>query len=179
MKEICENIIDIVNNSISAGATMIEIQLDENPSKDLLSLSITDNGKGMDSETVKSISDPFYTSKNQKKVGMGTSLLKFHSELSGGQFSISSEPAKGTKVEATFGLTHPDRQPLGDLSGTLLMFLTGNPEIRFTYNHSTDKGIFRIDSMEIKDALGGLELNIPEVRPILKDFINSNLDATS
>lgn len=177
MKEICENIIDIVNNSIGAGATVVEIEVEENTASDLLILSISDNGKGIDPDTLSNISDPFYTTKKEKKIGMGTSLLKFHAELTGGDFIIESYPGKGTLVRATFGLSHVDRQPLGDITGTLLLFLSGNPGLHLIYKHTTDAGSFTFDSLEVKDALGGVKLSSPEVRNILKDFIQSNLDA--
>ncbi len=177
MKEICENIIDIVNNSISAGATVVEIEIEENTDRDLLSLSISDNGKGIDSDTLRNISDPFFTTKSKKKVGMGTSLLKFHAELTGGNFEIESKPGKGTRVKATFGLNHVDRQPLGDITGTLLLFLTGNPEIHLIYKHIINGNSFILDSLEVKNALGGVKLNRPELRTILRNYIQSNLDA--
>ncbi len=175
MKEICENIIDIVNNSIRAEATHIKIEIQENAEADALSLAITDNGSGMDRVTLNRIADPFYTTKQGKKTGMGTSLLKYHAELTGGHFFISSESGKGTKVIAEFGLTHVDRQPLGDITGTLLLFLTGHPDIQFTYRHISRGGTFTFDSFELKDALG-MALNTPGVRPVVKEYIENNLE---
>ena len=177
MKEICENIIDIVNNSIVAGATNIEIEISEDVAGDILRISIKDNGKGIEPDQLQRISDPFFTSKAKRRIGMGTSLLKFHAELTGGEFSIQSKPGEGTGVFASFGLSHVDRQPLGDISGTLLMFLTANPNVSITYRHVTDHGSFGFDSAELKDALGGVQLNRPEVRNILKEYISSNLSA--
>jgi len=177
MKEICENIIDIVNNSISAGATVVEIEIEENADRELLLLSVTDNGKGIDADTLKNISDPFYTTKIRKKVGMGIPLLKFHAELTGGNFKIESQPGKGTVVRAVFGLHHVDRQPLGDITGTLLLFLTGNPEIHLIYKHVINAHSFTLDSLEVKNALGDVKFNRPEVRTVLKDYIQSNLEA--
>ncbi|MCF8364565.1 MAG: ATP-binding protein [Bacteroidales bacterium] len=176
MKEICENIIDIVNNSIVAGATKIEIEIGEEVAGDVLRISIKDNGKGIEPDQLQRISDPFFTSKAKRRIGMGTSLLKFHAELTGGEFSIQSEQGKGTRVDVRLGLTHIDRQPLGDLSGTLNMLLISNPEIHFIYHQYTDKGSFSFDSAEISDALGGLRLNHPEVRVVLNEFIQNNLD---
>lgn len=174
MKEICENIIDIVNNSIRAKATNIKIEIQENTDTDTLSLAITDNGSGMDRVTLGRIADPFYTTKQGKKTGMGTSLLKYHAELTGGHFYISSESGKGTKVIAEFGLTHVDRQPLGDITGTLLLFLTAHPEIHLRYKHTTPSGTFNLDSFELQEALG-VKLNSSGVRPVIKEFIENNL----
>jgi anti-sigma regulatory factor (Ser/Thr protein kinase) len=174
MKEICENIIDIVNNSIRAEATLIKIEVHENKKADTMTLAITDNGTGMDRITLNRIADPFYTTKQGKKTGLGTSLLKYHAELTGGHFFISSESGKGTKVIAEFGLKHIDRQPLGDITGTLLLFLTGHPDIQFKYNHITGKGTFKLDSFELSEALE-MKLNSPGVRPVIKEFIENNL----
>lgn len=176
MKEICENIIDIVNNSIGADASKIEIEILEKPADDLLCISITDNGTGMDSTLLKQITDPFYTTRKWKKTGMGIPLLQHHAELSGGRLSITSRPGEGTKVTAYFGLTHIDRQPLGDIAGTLLLFLTSNPEIHFVFQQTTSVGKFTLDSLEIQEALGGIKLNRPEARDILKEYINNNLE---
>lgn len=175
MKEICENIIDIVNNSIRAEATNIKIEIHENQKSDTLTLAITDNGSGMDRVTLNRIADPFYTTKEGKKTGMGTSLLKYHAELTGGHFFITSDSGKGTKVIAEFGLTHMDRQPLGDITGTLLLFLTGHPDILFKYKHKASKGTFVLNSAELKEVLG-MELNTPGVRPIIKEYIENNLE---
>ncbi len=175
MKEICENIIDIVNNSIRADATIIKIEIHENKKADNLTLAITDNGSGMDRVTLNRIADPFYTTKKGKKTGMGISLLKYHAELTGGEFFISSESGKGTKVIAEFGLSHMDRQPLGDITGTLLLYLTAHPDINFKYRHITEDGTFSLDSIELKEALG-VELNSHGVRPLLKEFIMNNLE---
>ncbi|HPE87466.1 MAG: ATP-binding protein [Bacteroidia bacterium] len=177
MKEICENIIDIVNNSIRAEANFIRIDIQENEARDLLTLAITDNGKGMDRVTLDTIADPFYTTKKGKKTGMGTSLLKYHAELTGGHFFISSESGIGTQVIAEFGLTHLDRQPLGDMTGTLLLLITSHPEVHFRYKHTTSEGTYLLDTEEIRDALGGIALNQREIRNILKELITSNLES--
>ncbi|PID93807.1 MAG: ATP-binding protein [Bacteroidetes bacterium] len=176
MKEICEHIVDIVNNSIRAEADHVVIAIEEQPQHNTMTLTITDNGTGMDQETLNRISDPFFTTKKGKKTGMGTSLLKYHAELTGGTFSIVSTLSKGTRVSATFGLNHIDRQPLGDIIGTLLLFLTGHPEVHLIYTHSTPNGSFTLDSKELTEALG-VPLNSNGVRPILKEFIKNNLTA--
>lgn len=102
MKEIVDHIIDIVNNSISAGAQNITIQIEESIKNDYLKLTIIDDGKGIDTDTIKIITDPFFTTKKDKKVGLGISLLKYHAELSEGKFQIKSELNKGTEVIASF-----------------------------------------------------------------------------
>ena len=174
MKEIVDHIIDIVNNSISAGAHNIIIDLQESATNDYLKISIIDDGKGIDENTIKKITDPFFTTKKDKKVGLGTSLLKYQAELAGGSFLIKSELNKGTEIKATFQLSHIDRQPMGDIAGTIILLITSHSNIHFIYKHQTDDGVFQIDTTEIKDILNDICNNII-MRRSLKEYIDENL----
>ena len=72
MKELSLNILDIVENSVKAGATLTEILLTEEQNQ--LTITIRDDGCGMDAETVKRVTDPFYTTRTTRKVGLGLPL---------------------------------------------------------------------------------------------------------
>mgnify|MGYP001294764079 CR=1 FL=1 len=102
MKDIALHILDVANNSISAKATLVEIVVNEQPDTNTFTLSIIDNGKGMSSEILEQVTDPFYTTRTTRKVGLGIPLLKQNAEQSGGKLSLESEPGKGTKLEAVF-----------------------------------------------------------------------------
>ena len=91
MKEIALHILDITQNSIKAGANEIRITLSESIPDDLLSLTIADNGKGMDAESCRRASDPWFTSRTTRKVGLGLPLLKMNAGLTGGGMTIDSE----------------------------------------------------------------------------------------
>jgi signal transduction histidine kinase len=115
MREITLHLLDIAENSVAAGAKNIDIYIEENLLKDRLYLSIEDDGKGMDEETVKAITDPFTTSRTERKVGLGIPLLKNAAEACEGSLTVTSALGKGTKIEATFQHSHIDRMPLGDV----------------------------------------------------------------
>ena len=69
MKELSLNILDITKNSVTAGAENIEIFLIEDE-KGILTITIKDDGCGMSEETLNKVSNPFYTTRTTRKVGM-------------------------------------------------------------------------------------------------------------
>ena len=138
MEDLSLHILDIVENSIAAGAKNIEIKIIEEQKKDLLTIEIIDDGKGMDEKTLKKVLDPFYTTRNTRKVGLGLPLLAQSAEESGGSIKIESEPRKKTTVKATFGYSHIDRKPLGDVGETLKVLIAGNPDIDFIFEYQKD-----------------------------------------
>ena len=114
MQELSLNVLDIAQNSISAGATLTEITI-EVDEKDFLAITIKDNGKGMDSETVKNVTSPFFTSRTTRKVGMGVPFFKQAAEDTGGSFTITSEVGVGTTIKAVFDTNNIDYTPLGEV----------------------------------------------------------------
>lgn len=172
MREISLHILDIVQNSISAGASLIEVSIYENTEKDEFAVTITDNGKGMSEDMVKSVIDPFTTSRTTRKVGLGIPLFKTAAELTGGNFEISSCVGSGTVVKATFVRSSIDRQPLGDIAGTMLGLFTSYESIDFLYSHEIDSSVFKADTRELKEVLGGVPLSQPEVYLWLTDYLS-------
>ena len=133
MQDISLHILDIAENSIAAAASTIAIVITEDVKLDLLTVKITDNGRGMDEKTLQRALDPFYTSKPGKRVGLGIPLLAQAAREGGGSFDITSKPDGGTMLTATFMLSHPDRKPLGDVDGTVRMLQLTHPEIQLKY----------------------------------------------
>jgi len=176
MKDLSLHILDIVQNSIRAKAGLIEIDIQELPESDQLIITITDNGTGMTENQVKLAIDPFYTSRNTRKVGLGLSLFKQNAEISGGKLDLISEYGKGTKVTAIFGLSHIDRPVLGDLTGTLLLLICDSETIEYVYKHKTPHGEYELDTREIRQTLDGVPVNHPEVRAFLREMLNENLE---
>ncbi len=175
MKELSLHIMDIAQNSIRAEATFIEISIEENLVLNILFICIKDNGKGMDSDTLARSIDPFYTSRNTRKVGLGLSLLKQNAEMAGGSFTIESLEKIGTTVKANFQLNHIDRAEMGDLPGVITLLVGANPNLEFVYTHNVNHQIYIFDTREIKEALDNLPLNLPEVLANLKEMITENL----
>jgi K+-sensing histidine kinase KdpD len=177
MKDLSLHILDIVQNSIRAKAKLIGIEISENPEIDQLIITITDDGTGMSQEEVIRAIDPFYTSRTTRKVGLGLSLFKQNAEVTGGSLTIESEPGKGTKVTATFGLQHVDRPIIGDLVGTLLILIAdAKSESDYVFKHQTKTGTFELDTRQIRQTLENVPINHPEVRSFLKEMIQENLE---
>ena len=150
MEDLSLHILDIVENSVRAHAKKIEIKIIEEKKKDLLTIEIIDDGKGMDKKTLKNVLDPFFTTKNIKRVGLGLSLLAQSAEESGGSIKIESKPGQGTKVKAVFGYSHIDRKPLGDIYESLKVLIIANPDINFIYKYQKDNANYHLDTKGIK-----------------------------
>jgi len=176
MKEIALHILDIAENSIAAGAGKVAISVKNEAASDLLSIRIEDNGKGMSKDEIRRCSDPFFTSRTTRQVGMGIPLLRQHAEMCGGALKIQSQKGVGTMVEATFLLGHPDRQPLGDLEGSWLLLVTSNPHMEWELICSAGAGDFYISTSEIKETLEVKYIRGNDLTSTLKRMIRNNLD---
>lgn len=171
MKELSLHITDIVQNSIVAGASLVEITIIEDIQKNILEISVKDNGKGMSEELVKSVIDPFTTSRTTRKVGLGIPLFKQAANLTGGDLSIESTLGVGTKVTAKFTHDHIDRQPIGDMVSTMLATIVSHSDIDFVYTHSFCGNDFVLDTRELKNVLGDVSFSEPDVYMWIKSYL--------
>jgi hypothetical protein len=166
MDELSLYVLDITMNSVRAGATEISVTLHEDD--EYLTFSVTDNGCGMTKEQVEKLTDPFFTTRKTRKVGLGIPFLKMIAEMSGGDVKITSVSEKesenhGTTTTARFGKNHIDALPLGDMVETVKTLIQGSPDINFIYTHSTPKGEVRLCCKELKEVLGDISLAEPEI----------------
>lgn len=175
MKTLSDHILDIVQNSIQAKATLINIRIEENKTKDICSVIINDNGCGMDAETLKQASNPFFTTRTTRKVGLGLSLLKQNAERANGSFFLSSEQNKGTRVEAVFQLSNVDKPELGEIWDVFYLTLLGNGNIDFELEYETEKGKFELRSAEILEMIDGVPLQQKEIREAIVELIKNNM----
>jgi anti-sigma regulatory factor (Ser/Thr protein kinase) len=175
MKEIALHILDIAQNSISAGASRVDIDILEAPEKDELIVEIDDNGRGMTSETVDKVADPYFTSRTTRKVGMGIPLFKHSAEQAGGSLDIISEPGTGTRLTARFCRSHMDCPPIGDIAGVISMLAGANPGLDFKYSHRIGKSSYVFDTMEVRVVLEEVPLSEPAVIRYMKEMIHENL----
>lgn len=175
MKELSLHIMDLVQNAISAKASRIEISIMESPDTDSLEIDITDNGTGMPEDVLRKVTDPFFTSRTTRNVGLGIPLFKQHAEQCNGKLEITSHEGIGTKLRSSMQLGHIDRQPMGDIAGVLVLLLSANPDIRFIYSHQTKSGKYVLDTAEIKNILGTSSVNQPDILHFIKDMIRENL----
>ena len=164
MDELSLNILDIAQNSIAAEATLIEIDVEEDDSNDSVIIRIKDNGKGMSREFLETVQDPFTTSRSTRKIGLGISFLKEAAEITGGHIELESVLGSGTTVTALFGKNHIDRQPIGDLTGTIVTLVQLNPSIDFEVRYKVNNNGFVFSTQEVRIMLGeDAELNSPPI----------------
>lgn len=176
MKELSLHILDIVQNSISAGAGTVKISISESCADDVLVISVEDNGCGMSREFVSRVTDPFTTTRTTRKVGLGIPLFMLAAQQAGGSFDINSREGAGTTVTARMVRSNIDRSPIGDMAGTIVNLISVNPCITFIYLHKTDSGEFLFDTNQIKEILGDVSITDYSVLTWIKDYINENLN---
>ena len=180
MKELSLNILDIAENSVKAGAALTEILLDE--TDDTLTLIIRDDGCGMSEETVRSVTDPFYTTRTTRKVGLGVPLLKLAAEQTGGSLTIASkqataeDPAHGTTVTAIFRKNHLDFTPLGDVISSVTTLIQGHPDTDFLFLHQRGEAEASVDTRALREVLEGVPLNSYDVIKWIEDYLREQYD---
>lgn len=179
MKELSLHILDIVQNSIAAEASLIIINIVEDLTTDKLVIEVIDNGRGMDKEYAERIKDPFTTGRKTRKVGLGVPLLYNACTRCDGDLKIQSEKGKGTKVIAWFKHSHIDRAPLGNMIDTIAIIIMGNPNTDFVYRHNRNGKEICIDTREIKEALGEVPINEPQVISWIKGFLEEGFSSIS
>ena len=182
MDELSLYVLDITMNSVRAGATNISIELVEDG--EWLTFTVRDNGCGMTEEQVKRLSDPFFTTRKTRKVGLGIPFLKMLAELTGGSVEIHSvhesvSADHGTKTEARFGRNHIDFIPLGDMVETVKTLIQGSPEIDFVYRHKTEGGEVTLSCAEMREILGEIPLNEPDVLSWIGENLREQYEAVS
>ena len=175
MQELSLNILDIAQNSVVAAASLIEIDIavyGEN--NKMLSINIKDNGKGMDRQTLENVTNPFFTSRTTRKVGLGIPLFKMAAEMTDGSFDIQSEVGVGTTVKAVFDTSNIDCTPLGDIWDTVAILIQMNEDIDFVYTASRGEESFVCDTRQLKEIMEGAPLSDPMVVRWIKEFIEEN-----
>lgn len=175
-RDLSQHILDITENGVKADATLLHIDIVEDLTADRLTLSIQDNGSGMDAEMVRRVADPWVTTRTTRKVGLGIPFLKQTAEMCDGNFEIRSQLGQGTTTQATFRHSHIDRPPLGDLIGTLICIIVGYPAIDLAYRHQVEQREFTLDTRDIREILGGdISLSDPEVLGFLRETLTEGL----
>jgi hypothetical protein len=170
MRELSLHILDVLQNSVEAGATQVELSIEEDLVGDLYVIIVQDNGRGIDKLTLARVFDPFYTTRKTRHVGLGLPLFKAATERCNGGLMIVSQVGVGTTLRAAFQHSHLDRAPLGDITGTLMSFILGGG-CDLTYEHRVDGREFGFATSELKAELGEVSLLHPAVREWLREFI--------
>ncbi len=173
MKELSLNILDIAENSYKAGSRVTEILIFEDDEK--ITIGVNDNGSGMKEEVLRGVTDPFYTTRKTRSVGLGLPLLKLAAEQTGGELKITSRhkdefpESHGTEVSASFYKNHIDCPPLGDVISTVVTLIQGHPDTDTVFRHTFDGGYeVSLDTREMREILGDIPLDSFEVLDWIK-----------
>lgn len=179
MTELSLNILDVAENSVKAGAPLTKIVVKANTNENLLTIIIDDNGCGMSEEQVKKVTDPFYTTRTTRKVGLGVPFFKEAAEATGGSFLIVSKQGVGTTVTASFVLNHIDRMPMGDLTATMHTLITMHEEKDFIFTYTVNDNSFTLDTRQLKEILGEISFKEFEVSNYIKDYLKENITSVT
>lgn len=177
MKEISLHILDVLQNSKEAGATKILLSVLEDQPQDVLKFTVVDNGRGMDRELLKEVFSPFATTRTTRKVGLGLSMLKATAEASGGFVSLDSRPGKGTRLTAVFRYSHLDRPPMGNLAGSICVFLAGARDLHLKYIHYKNGKRFEFDSRAFAEKHGVTSFQEPQLFQVLVNSLRAKLNS--
>ena len=173
MRELSLNILDVAENSLKAGADTIKIDVEFLREENKLTVRVSDN------EQIKHVTDPFYTTRTTRKVGLGVPLFKMAAEMSGGSFEISSVVNEGTSLTAIFKTDNVDFVPLGDIASTVELLCVSNPDVNIAFTESDENGTFSFESQKIRDILGDVPMDAPEVRKWIREYLTENTEKFS
>jgi len=180
MDELSLNILDIAQNSISAEATLVEIDVEEDDNSNSIMIRVKDNGKGMSDDFLETVDDPFITTRTTRKIGLGISFLKEAAEMTGGSIDLKSELGIGTTITAVFVKNHIDRQPIGNLTETIIILVTLNPDIDFNIRYKVNENEFVFSTQEVKVLLGDdTPLGSPSIASFLTEFVREHIENLS
>jgi hypothetical protein len=175
MLELSMHILDVVQNSLAAQASRVEIRVREDLAKDLLTIEVRDNGRGIPRELTRQVTDPFFTSRTTREVGLGLPLLKEAAERCCGHLEVQSQEGRGTIILVSFQLDHFDRAPLGDMGETMGVLISGNPGVDFLYEHQVEGETYRLETGEMREVLGPVGLDDPAVLYFIRQDVQMGL----
>lgn len=171
MKELSMHIIDIIQNSIEAGASQVKVSITEDTAADQFTLEISDNGRGMDTDLMARVTDPFFTTRTTRRIGLGLPLLKAAAERCDGEMLIDSAPGNGTRVQVTFRHSHIDRAPLGNMIDTIVNTVVGHPELDLIFIHRAGEKSLVFNAAELRRELEDVPLNNPAVITWIRNYL--------
>lgn len=175
MRELALHFLDLARNSIEAGASLIELEISEQPAADRLTFQVTDNGHGMDEEVAEHAADAFFTTRTTRRFGLGLALLKGTCELCGGELEIRSKLGKGTTVRGHLQLGCVDRPPVGDMGAVVQCLALESDRVTLVYRHQVGERSFALDTRDVSCPLGIGRLTDPRVLCWLADYVNDQL----
>lgn len=175
MRELALHFLDLLRNSVEAGASLVELEIAEETATGLLRFELRDNGRGMDGVTLARATDPFFTSRTTRRVGMGLALMRASCERCGGELDVVSQPGAGTVVRGHLLASHLDCPPLGDMGAVAQSMACEAETLDFVYRHRVDRKVFLLDTRRIKAKLGTHTLGAAEVLSWIREHVNEEL----
>ena len=85
MRDLSLHLLDLAQNSISAGASLVTVRISVD-GDGILTMELEDNGRGMSRELLERVTSPFATTRTTRKVGLGIPMMKENAEKAGGSF---------------------------------------------------------------------------------------------
>ncbi len=157
MHDLSLYLMEILENSSRAGATLVDIELTIDLRADELRLVVEDNGGGLRTTPEQTL-DPFYTTKPGKRTGLGLSLLRADAQAAGGDLTIGPSAALGgVRVEASMQLGNVDRPPVGDMGATIVVAAVTNPGVEFRVSLRGDRFSSPLDHAAPLEAASRLQ----------------------
>lgn len=177
MRELAEHILDIAFNSLEAGARRLRIEVTEESAADRIAIRVIDDGRGMDPEEARRATDPFYTTRPTRRVGLGLPMLAQAARACEGDLVVHSRSGEGTTITAWLRASHVDRQPMGDMAATLVTLIAAAPEIDLEYQHEVDGRRFSFSAARARELAGETSLAHPAVARWLREYLDEQLHA--
>lgn len=175
LRDISLHILDLAQNSVTAGARNIKISVSVSNTGKLLTVEIKDDGCGMSPEFLAAVEDPFTTGRKTRKVGMGIPFFKLACEQAGGSFNITSAAGQGTALKGTFETENIDRLPLGDLGDTIICIISSAQDSEISLEIKSQNGAFKFSTLDVKEEIGDMPITEYEILQWIKEFINENV----
>ena len=176
MRDLSLHVLDLAQNSITAGAKLVTVSIviDE---RGWLTFTLADDGKGMSPELLARVTSPFATTRTTRKVGLGIPMMMENAQRTGGDLRIESKEGVGTTLTVTMDTGNIDCLPLGDLAGTMLSLMLTNPLApEFRFEGKSPRGECAFDTREVRAVLGDLPLNEPAIAAWLTDALNEEIN---
>ena len=174
MNDLSSYLLDIMFNCIEAKSKNIKLFINEDVNNNILKICIEDDGIGMSDDQIKKVTDPFYTSRKTRKVGLGIPFYKELCEQCGGTFHIKSKENIGTTITSSFKYDSIDLPDMGDIQDTICA-ITLNQNIDLFYQHIYQDKEFTFDTKKVKEIIENIPINDPHVLLWIKDYIKAEI----
>jgi hypothetical protein len=175
MRDISLHLLDLMENSVRAEATLIGLRIELDRTNDMMRIVIEDDGHGLEIPPEEAM-DPFRTTKSGQRTGLGLSLFKAAAERAEGSMELRRSDLGGLAVEARMKWSHVDRPPLGEIAETACGILCAAPRVALCCWFARDFRTREVASEEVRRKIGdGNDLALAaavadEVRAALRDL---------